>query len=912
MRRIVSPSAALRLALPATVVACWLGLAGAASAQSGKVSGTVTDASNGNEPMIGVVVQLEGTDFGAVTDLDGNYNIIGVRPGTYTVVGTFAGYQPARVTGVRVSIDLTSRIDFAMREGAQADEVVVTGIGEAPLVQRDVTATTAVVGAAEIAALPVENVGDIVALQAGVVNGHFRGGRTGEVGYWVDGMPVTDVFNGGVGVSVENASVQELQVVTGAFNAEYGQALSGIVNIVTKDGSNTYAGSLSSFLGDYASGSTAYFPGIDNVSPTAVRNVEGSLSGPVVKDRVWFFANGRYFGNDGFLRGRRVYTFEDVGFDPTGRLALLNPGGSGDSAEVAFNPYDKVSGQLKLTARLNRSMRVAASAIASRENSRNGSYSLLYLPDNRSRGTGEALSTYLKFTHTLTSKTFYEVGVTRNTNTYRSRLFDDPLDPRYIDNEVSGFGDYLLTAGFRAGGTDNGRFSRNTTTWLAKADVTSQVNRTNLVKMGVEVRRHTLRFNDDYTVVSNATDTAFVATNGRYTYHPVEASAYVQDKIEAGGLIVNVGVRADYFNANGVVFKDPTDPNAVFLERRFAGQTGPLDYTPDTYFAATSGKFQVSPRLGVAFPITESGVVHFSYGMFFQTPIFERLYQNPYFQLGSSGSGLIGLIGNADLDPEQTISGELGLKQGIGETAAVEVTAYYRDIRNLAGTATDPILINGTSARYGRYQNSDFGFVRGVILRYDQRFGRYAFLGADYTYQVARANASDPSQSYNAAAARGERETKIVPTSWDQRHTGNLSFGFNKPGDWGFGAVARFGSGEPYTPSQTTLQTGVILPTVTPLNSQTKPFVYTVDVDASKTVRLAGLNGSLFARVSNLLDRRNEYGVNAETGTARYSLQQQVDARTFRGNPALLTQWYQNPYFYGEPRRVTLGLSVNF
>jgi len=907
MRRFVTSS---------TLAAFWLGLAGVAAAQSGKITGTITDTANDNEPMIGVTVQLEGTDLGAVTDLDGNYTIIGVRPGTYVVTASYAGYQPARVTNVRVSIDLTTRIDIAMRESAQAEELVVTGIGEAPLVQRDVTATTAIVGAEEIAALPVENFGDVVALQAGVVNGHFRGGRSGEVGYWVDGLPVTDAYNGGLGVSIENSMVQELQVVTGAFNAEYGQALSGIVNVVTKDGENRFSGSVSGFMGDYASSHSDLFRGVDQISPLAVRNVEANLSGPVVKDRLWFFTTARYFGNDGFLKGQNRYVQNSFFLDANNRT-VYNDTLRGDMEDVDFNPYEKVSGQVKLTYRVNRNMRFAASAIASRDWSRGAGYNLLFLPENRRLNQNEGLSSYLKFTHTLSSKTFYEIGLIRNSNRSESYLYKDPLDARYITGGVS---TDTYTSGFTAGGTDNGRFNRSTTTYLGKVDVTSQVNRYNMVKTGVEFRRHTLVYNDDYTVIENVPgtltrDTAYVATGGRYRYNPVEFAAYVQDKIEVAGLIVNVGLRADYFNANGVVLRDDRDPNALFLERRLVGQDpANLDYTPDEYFEASEGKFQLSPRLGVAFPISEGGVVHFSYGFFFQTPNYERLYQNPYFQLGAGGSGLVGLIGNANLNPEQTISYELGLKQQIGQGAAVEVTAYARDIRNLTGTATDPIQIDGTAVSYGQFSNTDFGFVRGIILRFDQRVGRNGFAGMDYTYQIARANSSDPSQVYNAAASKVQLETQLVRTPWDQRHTANFSFGFNKPNDWSFGVIARLGSGEPYTPSRNTLQAGgTIQPSSIQLNSLDKPFVYNADLDASKVFRLQNrYNVTVFGRVSNLFDRLNQYDVFSDTGSAAYTLDQTLAARTFVGDPAILERWYTQPYRYGEPRRVTIGLSLSF
>ncbi|NBC15842.1 MAG: TonB-dependent receptor [Bacteroidetes bacterium] len=901
------------------------GTVGDAVAQYGKISGRVTDAANG-EALPGVNVVIEGTTQGTSTNIDGEYVIIGVRPGTYTLVASYIGFQTQRIEGVRVQIDLTTSIDIQLREQViEGEEVVVTATK--PLVQKDLTATTSVVSGDEIRSLPLENFDDVVNQQAGVVNGHFRGGRLGEVAYLVDGLPVTDVFDGGRSVSIENNSVEELQVVTGAFNAEYGQALSGIVNVVTRDGSNEFSGNVSGFLGDYASTSSEFFPTteVGDFGPADVRNVEANVSGPILKDRLFFFVSGRYFGNDGSIEGLNVFRPEDVGFGTSGRLDVVNPGGTGDSSRVALNPYEKMSGQAKLTWRATRSIRIAANLIASDETFNDYNHDRFYFPSAQLDKKRWARSSYLKWTHTLSNRTFYEAGVTNSYTAFRQWLYEDPQDPRYLDNNLFEFTDPLQTSNFRLGGTDNNRFSRSTNTWLVKADLTSQVNGVNLVKTGIEARFHTLDFNDDFVVVVRETDDQFISTNGRYRYQPFEFSAYIQDKIELGNLIINAGLRFDYFRSNGDIFRDPTDPEAVFLENRIDFQNITEDdvdeggvprgeiFRPDEHFEQAEAKYAISPRLGVAFPITEGGVIHFAYGQFFQVPNFENLYQNPYFLLGSGGSGLIGLVGNADLDPEQTINGEIGLKQELSATSAIELTAYYRDIRNLTGTATDPVTVRGTSARYGILRNSDFGFVRGVVLRYDQRFGSNFFASADYTYQVAKANASDPEQVFNAAAADQELETQIVSTNWDQRHTANVNVSYRNPTGWGFGVVGSFGSGEPYTPEQTTKQTGAILPTRIPLNSERKPITYTVDLDFYKNFDLfGGQSVQLFGRVINLLDRRNPVNVFADTGEATRSLQERVDAATFRGDRSFLERWYDRPDFFSEPRRVTLGLQYSF
>ncbi len=872
-----------------------------AAAQYGKLQGTVTDRATGEE-LPGVNVSLEGTTTGTATDPDGRYVIIGVRPGTYTVVASFVGFETVRVENVRVQIDLTTSLDIQIGEQViEGEEVVVTATR--PMVQRDLTATTSVVSGDEIRAIPVDNFQDVVNLQAGVVNGHFRGGRLGEVGYWVDGLPVTDVFDGSFGAGVENSMVEEVQVVTGAFNAEYGQAMSGIVNIVTRDGTNDFGGGFSAFSGDYLSGDNGIFRNVDDLAPAAVRNFEGDLSGPILRDRLFFFVSGRYFNNDGWLSGQRVFGFNDVGFDDQGRLEVNDPSGSGDSTYVSMNPYERVSGTAKLTLRLSNSMRVAANLIAGREDFRDYEHGLVFHPDAQLDRFRRNHSAYLKFTHALTNRTFYELGVTNSVNRYRHYLFESGADERYTENRFFDHREALDFSNFIVGGTNNGRFERETTTWLVKGDLTSQIDRQNLVKVGVEVRLHTIDFVDRALVIENTQRE--LVTNSEYRFEPIEASAYVQDKIEFGSIIINAGIRFDYFDARGRVLRNPRD------RRNFFPVGDQPRYTVEEATQPSDYNWQVSPRLGVAFPITAGGVIHFSYGYFFQTPNFELLYRNSEFNLDRVGSGLVGLVGNANLRPERTINGEIGLKQEIGAQSAVELTAYFRDIRDLTGSATEPIQMEG-GERFGMLMNSDFGFIRGVVFRFNQRFGDGFFMNADYTFQIAKGNASDPAQVYNAAAARTQLEKQIVPLDWDQRQTVNVSGNYVGPGDWGVGFVARLGSGLPYTPQINFEQTGSQVPTTIPLNSEIRPMTYNLDLSAYKNFHVVGGQAQVFARVDNVFDTANEYGVFGTTGRATYDLQQYVDRRNFRGDPAFLEAWYTRPDFFSEPRRVVAGLSYRF
>ena len=206
---------------------------------SGKIVGKVTDESD--NVLIGCNVIVKGTSLGAATNQNGEYFILNVPPGYYEVSASMIGYGSVTIKELQVIVDLTAKANFRLNtESIEGEEVVV--IAETPTVRLDQTSMAAVIGADDIENLPVSEISDLIELQAGVVKDesggfHVRGGRSGEVSFWVDGISTTDAYDNSSGLEIENSGVQEIQVISGTFNAEYGQAMSGIVNVVTKDGS---------------------------------------------------------------------------------------------------------------------------------------------------------------------------------------------------------------------------------------------------------------------------------------------------------------------------------------------------------------------------------------------------------------------------------------------------------------------------------------------------------------------------------------------------------------------------------------------------------------------------------------------------------------------------------------------------
>jgi len=863
--------------------------------QTGKISGKVVDAQTG-EAVIGANIVVEGTFLGAAADFDGYYYINNIPPGEYRLIVSAVGYQKVTVQNVLVKIDLTTKIDIKLTsQTINLDkEVVITA--ERPLVQKDLTSTSVTVSASDIKMMPVENVSQVINLQAGVVDGHFRGGRSGEVAYLVDGVSVTDAFNGGFGIQLENSSIREMEVISGTFNAEYGQAMSGIVNIVTQDGSSKFSMNASAYIGNYYTNHTNVFRSLDKFTSIKTKDFQVSLSGPTeVLDNLSYFVTARYYKEDGYLFGKRMYLITDDAAlsldnpnDPNNPFVLDRHSGNGES--VAMNPSDKKSLNAKLSYTMKQ-FKFSYSYFGDDNYNRYYDHYWSWTPDGTTKHYRFSHMNSFQITHVPSQSTFQSLKFNSNYFNYKGYLHSNPYDPNYVPITL---GEPKSGYTFHQGGNQGGRYARQTLTNIIQWSITSQVSKEHKIGVGIEGRFHSIYNHSADLIDKDENDSVFTPWyrdlgapgNQDYTKYPKEYAAYVQDKMEYDIMIINAGLRLDYFDPHSELPADLRNPtnNPGFAG---AGQR-----------VKTSAKSQISPRLGVSFPITDQGIIHFSYGHFFQIPSFENLFINSDY-LVTQASGLSQITGNPDLKPQKTIMYEIGLQQILFPNISLNTSIYYRDIRNLLGME---ILNTYEGVRYARFINRDYGNVRGFVVTLEKRFADYFGAKLDYTYQIAEGNASDPYAVFNNNQTNPpvEANKKVVPLNWDQRSTLNLSVTVGEPGDWTVGLIFGYGSGLPYTESER-VSNGVRFE-----NGGIKPPTYNIDLRAEKTFDLYGVKVNTFVLVYNLLDAKNEYGVNSASGRAN------VDIFTNEASPIIglntIQEYLNNPTSFSAPRQIRLGM----
>jgi hypothetical protein len=917
----------------------------------------VTNAATG-EGLPKATVLVQGRSLGASTDIEGDFFVTNVPPGTYSLEISLIGYTEATVTNVIVHIDQTAVIDVALRDTTlEMDAVVV--IAERPLIQPEVTNKAFAISGEEIQNLPVLNTQQVLNMQAsvsqvegyynkiggfearGIDQTHVRGGRNGEIAYMIDGMYVEDAIYAGMGTFINRAAVQEMKVELGGFSAEYGEAQSGVVNIVTREGGTRFSGSLEA--------STSGWSDPDGVggaapisTPDALRDfhsVLGTLGMPVP-----FIPNLSLFASaEQSYRKYAVLEFDDITYDPTLITDPTNPHFGlrvGDTLKAfvygrerlahpydrytgwrAFGFYDSRDGSVRLTWRLTPLIKVDGLLRVANRRFRYFEHAWRYAENAQHIVTDETDQQGITFRHQVSSTTFYTINVNRfwKHRTYYvpglagdvlgSGMHEidtngdgipapedphewwhyDPFSPDYpMRSSTWGFFDPLQIVGYDSlrgvyvyrGGTTQFWSKNFQQTWGIKGDIVSQIARSHEIKLGVEFRTLDIYFREFQF------PWFIVPSSENYLYHPREASAYLMDQMDLGRLILNVGGRLDYARSGGSTWSDPKDPMTPIVE--------------------AEPRLQFSPRLGFGYRITDAMTFHFNYGHFFQVPEYRNLYLGSTSTFGSIDY----FTGNPFLASQKTISYEFGARYLMGNHWAVDLTAWTKSLTGQAGT----ILIQGydpdTLGAYSYYtfDNYDYGSAQGIDVTIDKRFSNNYGASINYTYSVAKANRYYSWSGYWNRHTEETEPKREMLMPYDQTHKLHAILYIRSPMDfgpsiigfypfelWNLNLVYSFQSGYPYTPVVGKAPQEPMSARF-PARSQLD-LVVRRDFSLLRTLRLG-----LFARIVNLFDTKNVLYVYPETGSP-------VEPDPSATGPSTL---YDRPDFFDVRRQIDLGVRIEF
>lgn len=1023
-----------------TLAVALLLAAGRAEAQSGKITGVVTDAATG-QPIEGAQVLLQGTGYGQVSGSNGRFFILGVPPGEYTMQARRIGYGTQQTT-VSIAIDVTREVNFRLSNAANTLQAVQILENQQNLVELKQTGTTQSISQEELKTLPVRNIKDALQLQAGftevpqvstdltsftaarrqgVTGVQIRGGRAGETMTLIDDIPVNNFLFGGPALDVTNKAIAGVSTVKGGMEPQYGNALSGVVSTATRDGGTTIQGAL-----DYETSKFGKAFGSQSDGLKGYDFIEGFLSGPVpaTNNKLRFVLAGRSTGG-----ASQVLEYDDKIFQPFQSDTIARAISTGDllagwRAQGYTSQRDAFA---KLTYLFGPTTKLSVSALHF-ENARMNvafdwglmGYSRAnqcidtYRNQYKSIDVVDACNTYYD-TDRLTP-TGRPTGAERNAYVAPATVSEarDMLTARFeqtagrlnykiVLGQVSGRRETCATffsgvcIGERVADTNfDGRFAvagvtsvditptegtdeiagndRNTTR-LARFDVQYQATDHHNLAMGLFWQGHDISFREVRDVGLN--NIQLQPTN--YAAKPWDAAAYIQDRIEYDFLTVRVGARFDYGRAGGTSFNNPldptngttqltvcTDPQRFGLPANWASGIDPITKQPvsgiaacgliaakgdsarDIAFKDDMGEAAVrrafSPRLGLSFPVTDRSNAFFNFGVYYQNPLYNNVYQGTGIGTADEGTANAAqfnaqtFVGNPRLRAEQAVSYEMGYvaEFGKGNKYSLQFVAFSKDQSGLTGIRTggfirgsnarvfDPGVTYGTnSPSYTVLVNQDFQTVRGFEFEFRRRLNNFWTGRLNYAFSQASTNASPPDLETQRTSEEGDVIARTeIRSDIDQNHQlgGSISFivANRTPGIWGgqylknssIAFTTRLSSGFPYTPSLTF--TGNAADRLE-RNSGSAPLTFTINMQAQKDWTVANVRYGAFLRVSNLLDRKNCSQVFATTGNCDggASPQARLQSGNFTGEGETTT-FFDRPQYLAGRRSINGGLSISF
>lgn len=822
--RIISIAWLVLLVLQANFALCGI---------SGKIAGQVLDAENG-KPLPAVNIILEGSRLGSATDLDGNFSIINIPAGEYTLIVSCVGYQEIRYEGVKVNPDLTTWMNIRMKRTVlQAAEEIVIQV-EPELLRFDMTNKMSLLESREIMNFPALDLQNVLKSQAGFTEDaqgeiHVRGGRSREILYIVDGMPLKDPMTGQAALDVNPDAVQEMAILSGTYNAEYGDAMSAVVNIITREPGRKLSAQMeyiTPYLNpspyrrkdwggggtderrDSATGESLYdVPTVANLVDPAVPLqglLSGTLSGPLpISDRLGFTLSGRYRKEDSYL--------------PFG-----------------YDVEHQGSGKLRYTA--SSRLRFTLAGDVSRQQYQNYNHSWRYLPEGYRRTDRFADYVSLQAVHTPAANLFYTLNLYYLKQKEKTGVGDKSPD-QYQEGQSDGE--------FYSAYDDNLYRRSSSATYGAKLDVSLETEKAHALKFGLDLKQYRL------------TDTTYIEpwlgglnSVTRYNRWADEYAAYIQDKIELRYLVVNLGLRLDYINPRAEFWTDPMDPGS---------RISPVD-----------PHYQLSPRIGLAHPVTSTTMLHFAYGHFFQKPNFREVYYNAQYWTEPELMLALDypLVGNPRVKPQKSVAYEAGVKQALGEDLALDVNLWYKDVTDLLATTE----VRSYPYHYVIYDNADYASIRGIDLTLHRRFRNGFSANLNYAFSVATGNRSDPTSGYWDAYTQENPPNRETYLDFDRRHDLALNLDFfigDKEGPrWhglyilentGLNVLFSAASGMPYTP--------FIGPTVeVEENSARMGWTTSLDAEIRKSFKYQRISTTFILQIQNLFDARNDLQVWPRTG----------------------------------------------
>ena len=901
---------------------------------AGSITGRITDSKAG-AGLPGVNIMIKGTYYGTASDLEGRYRLIDIPPGSYDLEVSIIGYKIILRTGVLIRPDSTVTIDFKMEETVLSFGEDVVVMGKKPLFDVDETSSIARVRREDIETKVVSSVEDILSEQIGVTTQdneiHIRGGRIDESIFVVDGFSVKDPLSGYSGNLFVNAdAIEELEIITGGYNAEYGQAMSGVVNIKLKEGRDHYEGSIK-----YSS---------DRLMPDHYNTdrVEFNLGGPDLflqtlpdmlgidlPGRFSFFFNGygkMYDGNlpvASKLYPHRYWSSPFFNDSVSDNIMSKLAGRENNDWHLLYKTTWEISAKKKVSFSYDASMNINQGYFMPRAfASTYFPYRYMNILDNYNTITRDTRLLNMNWTHTLSNRSFYELNVGRFTTMehsavqdlhwteYQQRLDLEPINYNLDDTNLDGnifitYGDEFYDTGFAPEWYDLS--SENT---RMDIDWTIHTRSGHKLKTGFE---HTIT---DIQVLD--IDEPWSGSSGfgaNYDYYNAKTyfgAFYLQDRIIFEGMTLNIGLRNDYWIPGRYVEDAINDTSSIIITEKardiFQKETFDFPWFGNPY----KMKARLSPRFGISHPITDNDVLYFYYGHFSQLPTFQYVYA----KINSKAQSTYQVFGNPNLNPKTTVQYELGVKHRFSEDQVLELKAYWKDMFDYETSQTiRPSNPKYAHLSFNMYFNADYARARGIEAILKSRLLTNWYVDLNFNYSIVTGKSSSPLDNLLVQAGRlSEKPLGESYMSWDRPLHVFTNLSYSHPNNWGISARLEYESGRRYTRSiqDTIIYLGDRAYYEGPREDD-RPYAYiseipskNIDIKLYRSIDIGELRLKTYLEIENVTDELIPRRINPFTGRGYGPGEIYGYYLANSPNPNL------DPSRYRKPRSMEIGLQLIF
>lgn len=811
-----------------------LGLSLGMHAQTGTISGRMFDETSGEGLPSGKIV-LVGTYKGALTDAQGNYVISDVKAGDYTLRAEFGEYTPRMFTGVRVKAGQDTKQEVPMKEVKLAT-VIITG--EKDLIDVEDGQSITTFTKEDIENSNFRNAMDVVKNANGVDETpdgiQIRGSRTYETENLVDGISAKDPLAGYTGgLTVSASAIEQVDVVTGGSDAEYGGGTGGIINTRIRSGGDRYQVRGSWYRDNFGTNPSWNMGWNTDIASLA-------LSGPVpgLKDKLTFFTSVDLSLTDGYTRIVADQLHSSVFSNDTMWAPRQNNNWS-NTAKLTWKikPGMKLSVLNQHSLGINQNSRTLQVVGNDAILTPGFPYSYSLNLDNANTYTHHSNLTAVNFKTQLDTgaqwildvslgRLFTSLQADANGRPFRESTVDRLYDPASIVTnpiDVANPNDSIVFVFpgpglFNNGGIGTLWHNHYAEEYTLKYKITHRSkNKVHKFNFGHEHKEKTYQWIDvtrpwvgapiqiDDTTFTPSTSLG--SSSDLWLAKPTEGGFFVQDEIRYKGIIAYVGARLMYWAPGKFADDAVNNPQAPVV-----------DQIREDYIAESFGMFgkrwkaRLLPKLRVSFPVTDNNVLYFNYGHAAQLPHPRFVYAglDPVYQDRSFLSNL----GNPNINPEVTVNYELGLKSKINQDLALTFTAFYNDKFDYIVSRRVRIQdLTGRFVEKNFFINQDYARIRGVEVGIQKRFKKVFKVILNSRYQVATGKSNTAAESALQINTQGfVNTTKENFLAWDRPFDNKLLFFFNPDSTiklfgkslegWRIFSVSVLKSGLRYTPYQ--------------------------------------------------------------------------------------------------------------